>query len=61
MAIERGVKIAIDCDAHSAGEFELLPYGVATAQRGWVTAADVVNTWPIDQLLSYINSHSRGE
>ncbi len=57
MAIEKGVKIAIDTDAHSPGEFALLSYGVATAQRGWATAADVVNTWPIDDLLAYINRH----
>jgi len=53
-AKDRGVKIAINTDAHRAEEFDLLHYGVATAQRGWLTAADVVNTWPIDQLLSFI-------
>lgn len=54
MAIDRGVKIAINTDAHRAGEFELRHFGVATAQRGWATAADIVNTWPLDQFLSYI-------
>lgn len=54
MAIDSGVKIAINTDAHRAEDFELLHYGVATAQRGWATAADVVNTWPIERLLSYI-------
>lgn len=61
MAIEKGVKIAIDTDAHSAGEFELLPYGVATAQRGWASAADVVNTWPMEELLRYLDRHANGE
>ncbi len=60
MAIEKGVKIAIDTDAHSPGEFDLLPYGVATAQRGWATAADVVNTWPIADLLRYVNRPHAG-
>jgi len=54
MAIDSGVKIAINTDAHRAEDFELLHYGVATAQRGWATAADVVNTWSIERLLSYI-------
>ena len=54
MAIDQGVKIAINTDAHRAEEFELLHFGVATAQRGWATVADVVNTWPMEQLLEYI-------
>jgi DNA polymerase (family 10) len=54
-AIDHGVKIAINTDAHSAGEFALRRFGVATAQRGWATAADVVNTWPLDELLGYIS------
>lgn len=54
MAIDKGVRIAINTDAHRAEEFELLHYGVATAQRGWATAAEVVNTWPIERLLDYI-------
>jgi DNA polymerase (family 10) len=52
-AIEQGVKIAINTDAHQASEFELRQYGVATAQRGWATAGDVVNTWPLEELLRY--------
>lgn len=53
-AKQKGVKIAVNTDAHRAEELDLLHYGVATAQRGWITASDVVNTWPIEQLLSYI-------
>jgi DNA polymerase (family 10) len=53
-ALELGVKIAINTDAHRPEEFANRRYGVATAQRGWATAADVVNTWPLDKLLSFI-------
>jgi DNA polymerase (family 10) len=53
-ALELGLKLAINSDAHSGDHFDLLHYGVATAQRGWATAADVVNTWPVDELLGYI-------
>lgn len=59
-AIELGVKLAINTDAHRAEEFGNRHYGVATAQRGWATAADVVNTWPIEQLLAYIQKISGG-
>jgi DNA polymerase (family 10) len=58
MAVDRGVKIAVNTDAHRAEEFELLHYGIATAQRGWATASDIVNTWPIEQLLQYIDAKS---
>lgn len=58
-ALAAAVKIAINTDAHRAGEFDNRHYGVATAQRGWATAADVVNTWPIDRLLEYI--HRQGQ
>lgn len=55
-AIELGVKLAINTDAHKAHEFDLLHYGIATAQRGWATAADVVNTWPVTQFLAYLQN-----
>jgi DNA polymerase (family 10) len=58
MAVDRGVKIAVNTDAHRAEEFELLHYGIATAQRGWATASDIVNTWTIEQLLQYIDAKS---
>jgi DNA polymerase (family 10) len=46
-AIEQGVKIAINSDAHHPGGLENLAYGIATARRGWATAGDVLNTLPL--------------
>jgi DNA polymerase (family 10) len=43
-AAEAGVMILIDSDAHSARNFELLRYGIATARRAWLSAAQVANT-----------------
>jgi DNA polymerase (family 10) len=45
-AAEAGVLILIDSDAHSARSFEHLRYGIATARRAWLTAAQVANTRP---------------
>ena len=47
-AAAAGVKIVINCDAHRTGGFSVARYGVATARRAWLTAADVANTrrWP---------------
>jgi len=52
-AIELGVKLTIGSDAHMAEGVGALVYGVATARRGWVTAADVINAWPLDKVLEW--------
>ena len=49
-ARDAGVKFPIDSDAHSLGDLDNMPYGVGTAQRGWLTAEDVINTWPLERL-----------
>jgi DNA polymerase (family 10) len=52
-ARDAGVKFAIDSDAHSVGDLGNMPYGVGTAQRGWLTPDDVINTWPLDRLRAF--------
>ncbi len=49
-AKKKGVKIAIGTDAHMADQLRYVNYGVSTAQRGWLTKDDVVNTYPLDKL-----------
>jgi DNA polymerase (family 10) len=51
-AVEIGCKLVINCDAHRVDDLNLLEYGIHTAQRGWITAADVVNTLPLDEALA---------
>jgi DNA polymerase (family 10) len=46
-AIEHGVKLMINCDAHHIEGFNNLHFGVATACRGWANVEDVVNTQPL--------------
>jgi DNA polymerase (family 10) len=53
-ARDAGVVFAIDSDAHSVGDLANMPYGVGTAQRGWLSAADVINTWPLDRLRAFL-------
>lgn len=53
-AIDLGVKLAINTDAHHEEHYDFLHYGVATAQRGWASPADVVNTWAVNDLRSYV-------
>jgi len=52
-ALELGVKLAISSDAHDVNGFAVLPFGVATARRGWAQPADVINTWPVEQVLAW--------
>jgi DNA polymerase (family 10) len=53
-ARDAGVKFAIDSDAHSVSDLGNMPYGIGTAQRGWLTPDDVINTWPLDRLRAFL-------
>ena len=53
-AKEAGVKFAIDSDAHAVSELGRPRYGVGAAQRGWLTPGDVINTWPLDHLRTFL-------
>jgi DNA polymerase (family X) len=53
-ARDAGVRFAIDSDAHSVADLGNMPYGVGTAQRGWLTPDDVINTWPLDKLRAFL-------
>jgi DNA polymerase (family 10) len=54
LAKEMGVRLAINTDAHSALQLELMKFGVFTARRGWVEAKDVINTLPLPALLKIL-------
>jgi DNA polymerase (family 10) len=43
-AAAAGVLVLVDSDAHSARNFDLLRYGIATARRAWLSPAQVANT-----------------
>jgi DNA polymerase (family 10) len=45
---------AIDSDAHAIAHLAHMRYGAGTAQRGWLTPADVINTWPLDRLRAFL-------
>ena len=53
-ARDAGVRFAIDSDAHSVSDLANMPYGVGTAQRGWLTPDDVINTWPLARLRVFL-------
>jgi DNA polymerase (family X) len=51
-AVEAGVPLVIDTDAHNVNHLHYLHYGVATARRGWAEKSDVINTKPLKAFLS---------
>ncbi len=55
-AVEAGCLIAIDTDAHRTQHFDYLIYGVLTGRRGWLTAAQCINTWPAKKLHAWLKS-----
>jgi DNA polymerase (family 10) len=54
-AIAAGVKLSINTDAHSVGDFEQMPYGIDVARRAWGTKNDVINCMTFGALTSFIS------
>ena len=53
-AKRHGVKFAIDTDSHATVHLPFLRYGIGTAQRGWLSKDDVINTWPLAKLRTFL-------
>jgi DNA polymerase (family 10) len=49
-----GVKFAVDTDSHATTHLDHMRYGVAMAQRGWLTKDDVINAWPLGKLRTFM-------
>jgi len=59
-AIELGVPLVINCDAHSPADFDLIEYGVATARRGWAAPEHVLNALPLERLEEWLRRRGSG-
>ncbi len=55
-ARRHGVRFSVDTDSHATTHLELMRYGVATAQRGWLTKDDVINAWPLSKLRAFLRN-----
>ncbi len=53
-AREMGIPLSINTDAHAEADLDLLPFGVAIARRAWLTKKDVINAWPVEKLLGWL-------
>ncbi|GAA3417318.1 DNA polymerase/3'-5' exonuclease PolX [Streptosporangium vulgare] len=54
LAHHHGVKFSVDSDAHAVPHLDNQRFGIGVAQRGWLTADDVINTWPLKRLLAFL-------
>jgi DNA polymerase (family 10) len=52
-AVAAGCVLTVDSDAHSVRELDFVRWGISQARRGWVTAADVMNTRSRADLLAW--------
>jgi DNA polymerase (family 10) len=52
-ARELGVHLIISTDSHNYDDLLNLPYGVATAQRGWTEKDRVLNARPVEEMLAF--------
>lgn len=50
LAKEKGVKCAINPDAHHTTQFNHLWFGIGAARKGWLTRKDVVNCLPLREI-----------
>jgi len=57
LARDRGVKIAINSDAHEIDALGFTRWGVLTARRAWLSKGDVINTLPLAQFRKALRRH----
>ena len=53
LAVEAGCEFTIDTDAHAPGQLEFLAYGCERAEALGLDPDRIVNTWPVERLLSW--------
>ena len=44
--VEKGLKLAINTDAHSIDHLRFMQFGIAAARRGWAEKKDIINALP---------------
>jgi DNA polymerase (family X) len=55
---EIGIKMAVNTDAHSIDDLDLIRFGVGQARRGWLEADDIINTLSWEKLKKALKRES---
>lgn len=53
-AKEKGLKCAINPDAHSVAELQNYQYGINMARKGWLEKSDVINTLSLEEMIKFL-------
>jgi DNA polymerase (family 10) len=59
MAKDEGALLAINSDAHSTFELDMLRFGVGQARRGWLEKKDVLNARPLKALRKLLAARAK--
>ena len=57
LALDLGCLISIDTDSHSPGHLEFVNYGCDKAVEHGIAPERIINTWPLDDLLTWTREH----
>lgn len=52
-ALEKGVMLAVNPDAHRVSGFGDMEYGLGAARKGWLAKENVLNTRPAEEVLAF--------
>ncbi len=50
-AKQAGIKMVISTDTHNVDQLHLMSFGISQARRGWAEKKDIINAWPVEELL----------
>jgi DNA polymerase (family 10) len=55
-AVDMGIPIFINTDAHMVEQLDLAVYGVSVARRAWLKPEQVLSTWEPERLLTWLRT-----
>jgi DNA polymerase (family 10) len=55
-ASKLGARFTVSSDAHATNELDSMRFGIGSARRAWLTADDVLNTRPVDELRALLKA-----
>ena len=53
-AKQAGIKMVINTDTHNVDQLHLMGFGISQARRGWAEQQDIINAWPVTELLKML-------
>lgn len=57
-AVNKGIDLIINTDAHATDQLHLINYGIDVARRGWCLSTNIVNTYDLDQFKNVLSKSS---